>query len=171
MFREMFLPIIRSTGLYLQYLAVFTQVTAGWCLEWVETELRRLWRHASQSRYSYFGIYSFETPAGSNFLWNLPCVGWPVDGTKLHCGCYVADWTLVAYWEKLACLINGRSVQWDCSRTKDRQTVSSLQIIQHLQRTVFGWRVPSALVIDGKTLVERHQILITISFYALCLHR
>ena len=29
MFRAMFLPIIRSTWLYLQYLLVFTQVAAG----------------------------------------------------------------------------------------------------------------------------------------------
>ena len=33
MFRAMFSPIIRSTWLYLQYLVVFTQVAAGWCLE------------------------------------------------------------------------------------------------------------------------------------------
>ena len=38
MFRAMFLPIIRSTWLYLQYLVVFTQVAGGWCLGWVETE-------------------------------------------------------------------------------------------------------------------------------------
>jgi len=38
MFREMFLPIVRSTWLYLQYLVVFTLVAAGWCLGWVETE-------------------------------------------------------------------------------------------------------------------------------------
>jgi hypothetical protein len=37
MFRVMFSPIIRSTWLYLQYLVVFTQVAAGWCLKWVET--------------------------------------------------------------------------------------------------------------------------------------
>jgi hypothetical protein len=37
MFRAMFSPIIRSTWLYLQYLAVFTQVAVGWCLGWVET--------------------------------------------------------------------------------------------------------------------------------------
>jgi len=39
MFRAMFSPIIRSTWLYLQYLVVFTQVAAGWCPEWVETEI------------------------------------------------------------------------------------------------------------------------------------
>ena len=33
MFRAMFSPIISSTWLYLQYLVVFTQVAAGWCLE------------------------------------------------------------------------------------------------------------------------------------------
>ena len=38
MFRAMFSPIIRSTWLYSQYLEVFTQVAAGWCPEWVETE-------------------------------------------------------------------------------------------------------------------------------------
>jgi len=37
MFRAMFLPIMRSTWLYLQYLVVFTQVAAGWYPEWVET--------------------------------------------------------------------------------------------------------------------------------------
>jgi hypothetical protein len=30
-FRETFSPIITGTWLYLQYLAVFTQVAAGWC--------------------------------------------------------------------------------------------------------------------------------------------
>ena len=40
MFRAMFSPIIMSTWLYLQYLVLFNQVVAGWCLE--------------------------ETPAGSN---------------------------------------------------------------------------------------------------------
>ena len=43
MFRAMILPIIRSTWLYLQYLVLFTQVAAGWCLGWGETELCRLW--------------------------------------------------------------------------------------------------------------------------------
>jgi hypothetical protein len=67
MFWAMFSPIIRSTWLYLQYLVVFTQVAAagvldelklnyvacevckftqvaaGWCLRWVETELCGLW--------------------------------------------------------------------------------------------------------------------------------
>jgi hypothetical protein len=37
MFRAMFSSIIRSIWLYLQYLLVFTQADAGWCLEWVET--------------------------------------------------------------------------------------------------------------------------------------
>jgi hypothetical protein len=32
MFRAMFSSIIRSTWLYLQYLVVFTQVAADWCL-------------------------------------------------------------------------------------------------------------------------------------------
>jgi hypothetical protein len=40
MFRAMFSPIIRSTWLYLQYLVVFTQVAAGWCHGWVETEFQ-----------------------------------------------------------------------------------------------------------------------------------
>jgi len=35
MFRTMFSFTIRSTSLYLQYLVVFTQVAAGWCLGWV----------------------------------------------------------------------------------------------------------------------------------------
>jgi len=43
MFRATFSPIIRSTWLYLQYLVLFTQVAAGWCPGWVETELCRLW--------------------------------------------------------------------------------------------------------------------------------
>jgi hypothetical protein len=33
MFQAMFLPIIRSTSLYLQFLVVFTQGAAGWGLE------------------------------------------------------------------------------------------------------------------------------------------
>jgi len=33
MFRAVFSPIIRSIRLHLQYLVVFTQVAAGWCLE------------------------------------------------------------------------------------------------------------------------------------------
>jgi hypothetical protein len=37
MFRAMFSLIIRSIRLYLQYLVVFTQAAAGWCLELVET--------------------------------------------------------------------------------------------------------------------------------------
>jgi len=32
MFGAMFSPIIRSNRLYLQYLVVFTQFAAGWCL-------------------------------------------------------------------------------------------------------------------------------------------
>jgi hypothetical protein len=43
MFRAMFSLIIRSTWLYLQYLVVFTQVAAGWCLGCFETELCVLW--------------------------------------------------------------------------------------------------------------------------------
>jgi len=35
-FRAMFSSIIRSNRLYLQYLVVFTQVAAGWCLGWIE---------------------------------------------------------------------------------------------------------------------------------------
>jgi len=37
MFRAMFSPIVRSTWMYLQYLVVFTQVAACWCLQWVGT--------------------------------------------------------------------------------------------------------------------------------------
>jgi len=33
MFRATFAPIIRNNWLYLQYLVVFTQVAAGWCLD------------------------------------------------------------------------------------------------------------------------------------------
>jgi len=40
MFRAMFSPIIRSTCLYLQYLVVFTQVTAGWCIGWVKAKFK-----------------------------------------------------------------------------------------------------------------------------------
>jgi hypothetical protein len=41
MFRAMFLFIIRSTWLYLQYLVVFTQVAAGWqpAATWVNTTI------------------------------------------------------------------------------------------------------------------------------------
>jgi hypothetical protein len=35
-FRTMFSPIVRSTWLYLQYLVVFSQVAASWCLGWFE---------------------------------------------------------------------------------------------------------------------------------------
>jgi len=35
MFRAMFSPTIRSTWLYLEYVVVFTQIAAGWCLWWV----------------------------------------------------------------------------------------------------------------------------------------
>jgi hypothetical protein len=38
MFWAIFSPIIRSTWLYLQYLVVFTEVPAGWCLGWVQTQ-------------------------------------------------------------------------------------------------------------------------------------
>jgi hypothetical protein len=41
----MFSPIIRRTWLYLQYLVVFTQVAAGWCLGWVETALAIITHH------------------------------------------------------------------------------------------------------------------------------
>jgi len=41
MFQAMFSPTIRSAWLYLQYLAVFNQVVAGWRLEWVETHSRQ----------------------------------------------------------------------------------------------------------------------------------
>jgi len=47
LFRAMFSPIIRSIWLYLQDLVVFTQVAAGCCPEWVETELSYSWLHAS----------------------------------------------------------------------------------------------------------------------------
>ena len=40
MFRAMFSPIIRRTWLYLQYLVVFTQVAAGWCVGCVSTHPR-----------------------------------------------------------------------------------------------------------------------------------
>jgi len=36
MFRAMFSPIIKSTWLYLQYLVIFTNVAACWCLGWLE---------------------------------------------------------------------------------------------------------------------------------------
>jgi len=54
MFRAVFSPIIRSTWLYLQYLLVFTQVAAGWCLEWDETSVGRkqfqLFRYTSRQQ-------------------------------------------------------------------------------------------------------------------------
>jgi hypothetical protein len=40
MFQAMFLPIIRSTWMYLQYLVKFSQVAAGWCPEWVQTKFQ-----------------------------------------------------------------------------------------------------------------------------------
>jgi hypothetical protein len=39
-FWVMFLPIIRSTWLYLQYLVLLTQVAAGWCHGWVEKQFQ-----------------------------------------------------------------------------------------------------------------------------------
>jgi len=36
-FGAMFSPIITSTRLYLEYMVVFTQVAAGWCLGCVST--------------------------------------------------------------------------------------------------------------------------------------
>jgi hypothetical protein len=57
MFRAMFLPIIRSTWLYLQYLVVFTQVATGWCRWWVGTELCGLW-----------GVYIYTELCG---LWGV----------------------------------------------------------------------------------------------------
>jgi hypothetical protein len=59
MFRAMFSPIIRSTWLYLQYLVVYTQVAAGWCLEWVETELCRLWGVYTRTRLKIY-IVQFQ---------------------------------------------------------------------------------------------------------------
>jgi hypothetical protein len=51
MFRGMFSPIIRSAWLYLQYLVLFTQVAAGWCVGWVETvnTVKRSWWWAKTS--------------------------------------------------------------------------------------------------------------------------
>jgi hypothetical protein len=56
MFRAMFSPIIMNTSLYLQYLVVFTHVAAGWCPEWVETELCGLW-----GVIGYILEYSYDT--------------------------------------------------------------------------------------------------------------
>jgi len=46
MFRAMFSPIIGSTWPYLQYLVVFTQFAAGWCLEWVETQFQLIRKYS-----------------------------------------------------------------------------------------------------------------------------
>jgi len=54
MFRATFSPIIRSTWLYLQYLVVFIQAAAGWCLE-----MQRI-RDTSH-----------QTPMGVNFARNM----------------------------------------------------------------------------------------------------
>ena len=59
MFQAMFLTIIRSTRLYLQYLVVFTQVAAGWCIGWVEASVSTHPRH----------------------FWNLPWRGFTQQGT------------------------------------------------------------------------------------------
>jgi hypothetical protein len=48
MFREMFSLIIKSTLQYLQYLLVFTQVAAGWCPEWFETQFQLIWDNSRQ---------------------------------------------------------------------------------------------------------------------------
>ena len=48
MSRAMFSPTIRSTCLYLQYLVVFTQVAAGWCLKCVETKFQSIQRNLGE---------------------------------------------------------------------------------------------------------------------------
>jgi len=60
MFRAMFSPIIRSTWLYLQYLLVFTQVTAGWqsAATWVNT-----------TRYCKYSQVLLMM--GENMAWNM----------------------------------------------------------------------------------------------------
>jgi hypothetical protein len=75
MFRAMFSPIIRSTWLYLQYLLVFTQVAAGWCPEWVETELCRLWDvyYTPYNLHSSVLTHSGHQPAATWVNTNIYC--------------------------------------------------------------------------------------------------
>jgi hypothetical protein len=67
MFQAIFWPIIRSTWPYLQYLVVFTQVAAGWCLGWVETELCALWGalHTSHKPHSSVSTHPRHQPAAT----------------------------------------------------------------------------------------------------------
>ena len=51
--RAVFSPIVRSTWLYLQYLVVFTQAAAGWCLEWVKTKHTPHILHSSVSTHPW----------------------------------------------------------------------------------------------------------------------
>jgi hypothetical protein len=59
MFWAKFLPIIRSTWLYLQYLVMFTQVAAGWCLFERQSRYTYCWSRWNKSKFSY--IYILDT--------------------------------------------------------------------------------------------------------------
>jgi len=78
----MFLPIIRRTWLYLQYLVVFTQVAAGWCLGWVESELCELWivNTTRYCNYSQVLLMMGKNIARNMQSW-LGIINWPV---QLH---------------------------------------------------------------------------------------
>jgi hypothetical protein len=70
MFQAMFSPIIGSTWLYLQYLVVFTQVAAGWCLGWVETALAATWVNSTRyCKYSQVLLMMGESIARNMWSW------------------------------------------------------------------------------------------------------
>ena len=87
MFRAMFLPIIRSTSLYLQHLIVFTQVAVGWCHGWVETTVLQNYcalvgvikdwisqnaRYSCEKNsYIYFFNYFFNIPNNAHNIYTL----------------------------------------------------------------------------------------------------
>jgi len=69
----MFSPIIRSAWLYSQYLVVFTQVVAGWCLEWVETELCSA-GVSNELKLNYVQLVSRMSWDWTMFSWSLEWV-------------------------------------------------------------------------------------------------
>jgi hypothetical protein len=106
MFRAIFSPIIRSTGLYLQYLVVFTQVAAGWCLGWVETVVG--WgslsapKRSSKVRITDRGAnYSCRSPAMFSFYsWRegrLETLGSTTDNRLFVSPVVIGEWVLVEW--------------------------------------------------------------------------
>jgi len=103
MFQVMFSPIIRSTWLYLQYLVVFTQVVASWCLGWVENLIQETSRQpvwTGEENLATTGIRSPDRPARSESLYRL---SYPGPHTHIHthmCMC-MCVWPLSPYSDSL----------------------------------------------------------------------